>query len=91
MATRRFSLSIFLTFFRSSGGPLRLHVDASGWISDQDQSQLMTFVRGYRDAQVRVFENGKQQVPDLNRCAFFRERQGVDPSRPPVPADCESR
>ncbi|MDP3154420.1 MAG: hypothetical protein Q8N23_17215 [Archangium sp.] len=75
----------------TSGGPLRLRVDASGWISDQDQAQLMGFVMGYRDAQVRVFGNGKQQVPDLNRCTFFRERQSLDPSRPPVPADCESR
>lgn len=69
----------------TSGGPLRLAVDPSGWLSAEAESQLMTFMTGYRDAQVRVFSSGKQQTADLGRCAFFRERR-LSP-----PAGCESR
>lgn len=75
----------------TSGGPLRLRVDASGWISDEGQAQLMGFMLGYPDAQLALYGSGQQLGADMNRCAFFRERSSVDPSHPPVPADCQSR
>lgn len=72
-----------------SGGPLRVHVDASGWISDEDQLRLMTFVAGYRDAQLAIFANGRQVGVDVNRCAFLQEQSAADPRHPPVPGDCQ--
>jgi len=74
-----------------SGGPLRIHVDASGWISPEDQARLMVFVSGYRDAQIMVWAGGRQVVPDLGRCTFFHEQSAADPRHPPVPGDCQSR
>ena len=73
-----------------SGGPLRIHVDASGWISPEDQARLMVFVSGYRDAQIMVWAGGRQVVPDLGRCTFFHEQSAADPRHPPVPGDCQS-
>ena len=72
-----------------SGGPLRLAVDPSGWISEADQQRLVAFLLGYRDAQVMVFASGRQLVPDLGRCNFFKELGAADPRHPPVPADCQ--
>ena len=69
-----------------SGGPLRLRVDASGWISDPDQERLTAFLLGYRDAQLALYASGRQLGPDLNRCAFFRARNAAN-----VPSDCQSR
>jgi hypothetical protein len=66
-----------------SGGPLRVRVDASGWLAPQDEQQLRAFLVGYRDAQVSVWANGRQLSPEVSRCAFFRLGGGV-------PADCES-
>ncbi|MDP1830288.1 MAG: hypothetical protein Q8L48_43890 [Archangium sp.] len=71
-----------------SGGPLRLPVDASGWISDADQDRLTAFLLGYRDAQVALYGGGRQLGVDLNRCAFFRARGAADP-RHPAPGDCQ--
>lgn len=75
----------------TSGGPLRIRVDPGGWISEAEHAQLMNFMFGYKDAQLAVFGGGKQQAPDLGRCAFFRQRQELDPARPPVPGECEAR
>ena len=69
-----------------SGGPLRLRVDASGWISDPDQERLTAFLLGYHDAQLALYASGRQLGPDLNRCAFFRARNAAN-----VPSDCQSR
>jgi hypothetical protein len=73
-----------------SGGPLRIRVDASGWISAEDQARLTAFVIGYRDAQIMVYAGGRQVVPDLGRCGFFHEQSAADPRHPPVPSDCQS-
>lgn len=75
----------------SSGGPLRIPVDPSGWISDEDQRRLMAFLLGFRDAQVMVYASGRQLVPDLGRCTFFKELNAADPQHPPGPADCQPR
>jgi|GEM_PF-2799782 len=73
-----------------SGGPLRIRVDPSGFVSDQEDASLLTFMRGYRDAQVAVFGGGRQQGRDFNRCAFFRERNLTDASQP-IPGECQAR
>ena len=74
-----------------SGGPLRLRVDMSGFISDQDLAALMIFMQNYRDAQLAVFGGGQQQGADVSRCGFFRERNLADPAHALVLKECESR
>lgn len=74
-----------------SGGPLRIPVDPSGWISQEDQARLVAFLLGYRDAQVMVSAGGRQLVPDLGRCQFFSQLNAADPRHPPVPSDCQPR
>jgi hypothetical protein len=75
----------------TSGGPLRVRVDPSGFITDQDHQALLIFLQGYRDSQVAVFGAGRQQGKDFSRCGFFLERNRLDPTHPPVPGECESR
>jgi hypothetical protein len=67
-----------------SGGPLRVRVDASGWLSPQDEQQLRAFMLGYRDSQVALWASGRQLGADLNRCGFFRQN-------PPLPSDCQAQ
>jgi hypothetical protein len=43
------------------GGPLRIRVDASGWISPEDQARLTAFVIGYQDAQIMVFADERRR------------------------------
>jgi hypothetical protein len=74
-----------------SGGPLRIRVDASGWIPPEEQARLTAFLIGYRDSQVMVWAGGRQVVPDMGRCAFFQQMNAEDPRHPPVPGECQSR
>jgi hypothetical protein len=75
----------------TSGVPLRVRVDPSGFVTEADHQALMRFMLGHRDSQLAVFGAGRQQGRDFSRCGFFRERSLLDPSHPPVPAECDSR
>lgn len=75
---------------RGVSGPLRLHVEANGWIGDEEQIALLTFLLGRSDALIAVYSGSQQLMPELNRCEFFIEQNAANPSRG-IPADCQPR
>lgn len=74
----------------ASSEPLKLHVESDGWIADEDQIKLQSFLLKNPNALVAVYGRGKQLMPERTRCMFFAEQNAGNPRRS-IPADCSPK